>query len=110
MLVFPSHDPSTDVSAEDIKALREESYSDGDEHDFMKETRHRSTPTNTVNHQITDNVSNLSESQIRKMIGEELAKVLPRIVENYFDKKVIKENMKVMKYVIKNSQTKKRIQ
>lgn len=40
---------------------------------------------------ITDN------STIRKMIAEEIAKALPSIVENYFDKKMIKENIEVLK-------------
>ncbi len=36
-------------------------------------------------------------STIRKMIAEEIAKALPSIVEKYFDKKMIKENIEVLK-------------
>ena len=34
---------------------------------------------------------------MRKMIAEEIAKVLPSIVEKYFDKKLIQENVKILK-------------
>ncbi len=34
---------------------------------------------------------------MRKMIAEEIAKALPSIVENYFDKKMIQENIEVLK-------------
>ena len=34
---------------------------------------------------------------IRKMIAEEIAKALPSIVEKYFDKKMIQENINVLK-------------
>ena len=36
-------------------------------------------------------------STIRKMIAEEIAKALPSIVEKYFDKKMIQENINVLK-------------
>jgi hypothetical protein len=117
----------SDVTADDIRELNpnygktqvEEDYgvySDEDEHVFMTEqsrhqpkprprTRERQVPTKQVGG------SGISEKQIKRMIAEEIAKVLPRVVENYFDKKVIKENMKLMKYVIKSQQsTKKRVQ
>lgn len=119
----------SDVTADDIRELNpnygktqvEEdygTYSDEDEHDFMTEqTRHTPKPrtrprvreTQVPNKQVGG--GGISEKQIKRMIAEEIAKVLPRVVENYFDKKVIKENMKLMKYVIKSQQTtKKRVQ
>lgn len=39
----------------------------------------------------------VENSQIRKMIAEEIAKALPSIVEKYFDKKMIQENIEVLK-------------
>ena len=36
---------------------------------------------------------------MRKMIAEEIAKALPSIVENYFDKKMIQENIEVLKAI-----------
>ena len=39
----------------------------------------------------------IDESLMRKMIAEEIAKALPSIVEKYFDKKMIQENIEVLK-------------
>jgi hypothetical protein len=41
--------------------------------------------------------SSVDESMMRKMIAEEIAKALPTIVEKYFDKKMIQENIEVLK-------------
>jgi hypothetical protein len=43
--------------------------------------------------------NSIDESLMRKMIAEEIAKALPSIVENYFDKKMIKENIEVLKAI-----------
>lgn len=40
---------------------------------------------------------NIDNNVMRKMIAEEIAKVLPSIVEKYFDKKLIQENVKILK-------------
>tara|TARA_R110002153_G_scaffold80401_5_gene204469 strand:- start:1796 stop:2386 length:591 start_codon:yes stop_codon:yes gene_type:complete len=40
---------------------------------------------------------NVNNGEIRKMIAEEIAKALPSIVEKYFDKKMIRENIEVLK-------------
>lgn len=40
---------------------------------------------------------NIDNGGIRKMIAEEIAKALPSIVERYFDKKMIQENIEVLK-------------
>lgn len=39
----------------------------------------------------------LNNGVIRKMIAEEIAKALPSIVEKYFDKQLIKENVNILK-------------
>ena len=39
----------------------------------------------------------INNGQIRKMIAEEIAKVLPSIVEKYFDRKMIQENVRIWK-------------
>jgi hypothetical protein len=41
----------------------------------------------------------IDESLMRKMIAEEISKALPSIVESYFDKKMIKENIEVLKAI-----------
>lgn len=53
------------------------------------------------------NTTNINEGQIRKIIAEELTKVLPSIVEKYFDNKVIKENTRLMKVLLKESRERK---
>jgi hypothetical protein len=111
MLKTPIPQPdavSTNISEDDIREINPnygknvmEEYSDNDEHDFMTEQRH--TPKSRVVEQ-PNRGGGISEAQVRKMIAEEISRALPKILESYFDKKIIKENMKIMKYVIKNSQ------
>lgn len=76
-------------------------YSEDDEYDFMTEQKHtvkqskqQSQKTNTVDTQT-----------IRKMIAEEIAKALPSIVEKYFDKKMIQENVKALNAIRKVKRT-----
>ena len=49
------------------------------------------TPIPSTNNPTLDN------GHIRKMIAEEIAKVLPSIVEKYFDRKMIQENVNIWK-------------
>tara|TARA_B100000927_G_C16421498_1_gene451583 strand:+ start:358 stop:903 length:546 start_codon:yes stop_codon:yes gene_type:complete len=51
-----------------------------------------SIPSTTTKSSVTVN-----NSEIRKMIAEEIAKALPSIVEKYFDKKMIQENIRTLK-------------
>ena len=53
------------------------------------------------NEEFTQTQKNYSidENLMRKMIAEEITKALPSIVENYFDKKIIKENIEVLKAI-----------
>jgi hypothetical protein len=46
---------------------------------------------------VAKNSSTLNENVIRQMIAEEISKALPSIVEKYFDKKMIQENVKILK-------------
>ena len=39
----------------------------------------------------------VDNGSVRRMIAEEIAKALPSIVEKYFDKELIKENVKILK-------------
>ena len=69
-----------------------EVYNEGDERDFYEhpiqpQVKPREIPrTQPLNESI--NVGSM-----RKMIAEEIAKALPGIIEDYFDKRVIKENV-----------------
>lgn len=109
---IPQPDVVGAVSADDIRELNPnhgqpvvEEYSDEDEHDYMTEQRHVNRPQQTKQPRVkAKQVSGgISEAKVKKMIANEIAKVLPKVIENYFDKKVIQENTKLMKYVIKNS-------
>jgi hypothetical protein len=69
-------------------------YSEDDEIDFLEK---KVTPKRNIVEQKTTVSSSVSELQIRTMIAEEIAKALPVIVEKYFDKKMIQENVKILK-------------
>jgi hypothetical protein len=69
-------------------------YSEDDEYDFMEEQRHL---VKEVSEPRVERSVGVDERSIRKMIAEEIARALPSIVENYFDKKMIKENIEVLK-------------
>lgn len=69
-------------------------YSEDDEYDFMEEQRHI---VKEVSEPKVQRSAGVDERSIRKMIAEEIARALPSIVENYFDKKMIKENIEVLK-------------
>lgn len=79
-------------------------YSDGDEYDFMTEQRHTPKPRRQSS---GGGMTGVSEAQVKKMIAEEISKVLPKVVEKYFDNKVIKENTRLMKVLLKESRNKK---
>ena len=55
------------------------------------------TPQPNVINENYNSVSGIDESTIRKMIAQEIAKSLPSIVEKYFDKKMIQENINIWK-------------
>jgi len=83
--------------------VNESYYSEDDEIDFFE----NKVPTQK---RMTESVKPpvqypINEGTIRKMIAEEIAKALPSIVEKYFDKKMIQENVKMLKTL--NSKTKR---
>jgi hypothetical protein len=89
------------LDEEDIKQInpsygnqQTDYYSEDDEIDFLEK---KVTPKRNIVEQKTTVSSSVSELQIRTMIAEEIAKALPVIVEKYFDKKMIQENVKILK-------------
>jgi hypothetical protein len=54
------------------------------------------TPEYNSNQVKKETVKPNTQRAIRKMIAEEIAKALPSIVEKYFDKKMIQENVKAL--------------
>jgi hypothetical protein len=106
---IPMGDNGTGVSVDDIKRFnpnggqqnptpqpKQPSYSENDEKEYYN---HPIEPTpqpreipNTQKRNIREQ-SEFGESDIRKMIAQEIAKALPIVIEQYFDKRVLKENV-----------------
>ena len=90
-----SIDVGTDVDEEAIKALREDSYREEDETDmYQKPVRRNSTPKRApINENISEPTVSVDERYLRKLIASEITKALPKIIENYFDNRLVKENV-----------------
>jgi hypothetical protein len=80
-----------------IQEQQYDSYDEDDERDFyshpiqeqpkVREIPRTQPTTRRVEH------TEVGESEIRTMIAQEIAKALPKIIEQYFDKRVLKENV-----------------
>lgn len=70
--------------------IEPEVYSEDDEKDFYK---HPIPPKQTQQRKQVVNENVASVGDIRKMIAEEIYKALPIVIEDYFDKRVLKENI-----------------
>jgi hypothetical protein len=46
-----------------------------------------------INENVSSEVINIDEKYLRKLIASELTKALPKIIENYFDSRLVKENV-----------------
>lgn len=77
-----------------MKQIVEETKPSYDEIDEGDHYSHPVTQTRVEQprQQITE-TTKISSSGVRKMIAEEIAKALPSIIEQYFDKRVLKENI-----------------
>lgn len=102
MLENPIPQPSDtgfDVDEEAIRALREEknipSYNEDDESDMYKNPVRRSETQKKrpINENNSQEVVKIDEKYLRKLIASELTKALPNIIENYFDSRLVKENV-----------------
>ncbi len=79
-----------------IQEQQYDSYDEGDEgeyytHPIQPDVRPREIPQ-TQRRQVVEHTE-VGESEIRKMIAQEIAKALPIVIEQYFDKRVLKENV-----------------
>lgn len=65
------------------------------------------TPTNNTQVEMVKGPTQqgFDDHVIRKMIAEEIAKALPSIVEKYFDKKMIQENVKALNALRRKKRT-----
>jgi hypothetical protein len=101
MLENPIPQPSGsgfDVDEEAIRALRENdgpSYREDDEVDMYKKPVRRAETQSKrpINENVSSEVINIDEKYLRKLIASELTKALPKIIENYFDSRLVKENV-----------------
>lgn len=101
---IPQINPMSDIDEDDIRELRggpvresvrQPVYSEDDEIDMF------GTPTKKPEvkkrRPITENVQqpsvNINESYLRKLIASEISKALPKIIENYFESRLVKENV-----------------
>jgi len=96
-----------DVDEDVIREIRGEEYTEEDEYDFLSEDRRpkpRTRKSGVRNKQIVethDYGSGLGEEDIRRMIAEEISRVLPNIVERYFNQKLVSENVKILRKIKK---------
>jgi len=88
---IPQQSMMGEFNEQDVKDLNP-GYDENMGYDFMTEQRH----SPRANKQET-NIS--SNGNIRGMIAEEIAKALPSIIEKYFDKKMIQENINLLKKI-----------
>lgn len=81
-----------------IKELRgidkELSYNETDEIDmYEKPVRRSETKRKSINEEFSTQPINIDESYLRKLIASEISKALPKIIENYFESRLVKENV-----------------
>lgn len=101
MLENPIPQPSSgfDVDEDTIKALREDrnvpSYNEEDEVDMYKKPirRAETQKKRPINENVSPEVINIDEKYLRKLIASEITKALPKVIENYFDTRLVKENV-----------------
>lgn len=90
-----------DVDEETIRELRgdvNESYSTYDEEDevdmYEKPVRRNQTQKKRViQEQIQEPPVSVDEKYLRKLIASEITKALPKIIEHYFESRLVKENV-----------------
>jgi len=68
-------------------------YSEEDEVDmYEKHVRRPETKKKVIKEQVGQPI-NVDESYLRKLIASEITKALPKIIEHYFDSRLVKENV-----------------
>ena len=89
-----------DVDKEAIRELRgdvDESYSTYNEEDeidmYEKPIKRTQTQEKRVIREQISEPTNIDEKYLRKLIASEITKALPKIIENYFESRLVKENV-----------------
>ena len=102
MLDNPIPQPTTgfDVDINAIRELRGESvvgpeYSEEDEIDFYEKPIRRSETQKkkVIREDSQVEPTKINEAYLRKLISSEISKALPKIIENYFESRLVKENV-----------------
>ena len=101
MLDNPIPQPTTgfDVDINAIRELRGESvgpsYTEEDEIDFYEKPVRRSETQKkrVIQEESQTGSPKINEAYLRKLIASEISKALPKIIENYFDNRLVKENV-----------------
>jgi|LakMenE01Jun11ns_1017448.scaffolds.fasta_scaffold9937974_2 hypothetical protein len=102
---IPQLNPMSDIDDEAIRELRgvapvKESvrkpvYSEDDEIDMFAQPTKK--PEIKKRKMVTENFEtssvNVDEAHLRKLIASEISKALPKIIENYFESRLVKENV-----------------
>jgi len=88
------------VDQDAIRQLREvdepiNSYSEDDEIDMYEKPirRQETQKKRPIRENVISEPVNVDETYLRKLIASEISKALPKIIENYFDTRLVKENV-----------------
>lgn len=92
--------PGTEIDEEAIRELRGDvsesypTYSEEDEVDMYEKPvrRSQSQKKRVIQEQVSEPV-NVDEKYLRKLIASEITKALPKIIEHYFESRLVKENV-----------------
>jgi hypothetical protein len=98
---IPQPDMGFDVDEESIRELRGDVredngpyYNEEDEVDmYEKPVRRQEVQKKRVIREEVSEPINIDEKYLRKLIASELTKALPKIIEHYFDNRLVKENV-----------------
>lgn len=91
---IPKSDGVYGVDEDSIRQLREMDYDENDEVDmYEKPVRRAETKRKPINEEVSLNPVKIDESYLRKLINSEITKALPKIIEHYFDSRLVKENV-----------------
>lgn len=101
---IPQPSMVNEFDMDDIKDINPGAYSEDDE--YVDLPQERVPPRRQVMNENHGGVSGISEAEIRRMIAQEISKALPSVLENYFNNKIIKENTRLMKVLLKSTKGK----
>lgn len=78
----------------ELRSLDEDfSYDEKDEVDMYEKPVRRSEKKRVIKENFDSESINIDEKYLRQLIASEITKALPKIIENYFDNRLVKENV-----------------